>query len=591
MTQKFHGIKLAQNSAFENFVVETLATTPVPLVAGRVWFDGTANTFNYSDIDGNGAVRVNSFASAAALNSAITIVNATMTSTANTAAAATAAETARATAAEAVINTDLSSEIATRIAADATESQARISGDAATAANAATATAVAAATAANADSTETAARLAGDAALGARNDAIQTELDVVEASLGLNSDGTYTVPANTTYLIGVTNQKQADVALDLAISTEVARATAAEASNTAAINAEAGLRTAADTILQDQLTAYINQAITTNTTADAAETARAIAAEAAISTILSATDHSVGLDAAGLFIAPTTSNYINTATTVMNAAALLDAQVKTNTDAITAEGIARSAADVTQTTALSSEITNRLAADAAIQAEMDTTQAGAGLDTDGTYAAATDSNYINSAVSLKDADHKIDAALKAVADRATAIESVSVPLLQSEITAEVNRATAAEAAEVTRATSAETANAAATAAEVSRAQTAEGVLTTNLAGEVTRATGAENNLQSQINAVVAASGAGAAALQSELNNKRYQYMSQAPALVHTVNHGLGTQFYSATIMVQGTDGIWRNDIMPVQDVDLNSYTITLTESSNVKASGQSNAAL
>ena len=591
MAQKFHGIQLALNSAFANLVVETLAADPSPLVASRVWYNSTTNTFNYSDIDGGGAIRVNSFGSAAALNSAIATVNATMTATANAAAAATTAETARATAAEAVINTALSSEIATRTAADATESQARITGDATTAADAAAATATAAATAANADSVEAAARLAGDAALGARDDAIQVELDTVEASLGLNSDGSYTAPANTTYLATVVNQKQADVALDKAVSDEVARATAAEGVITTALTAETALRVAGDANLQTQLTAYVNQAVAGVATAETAEAARAIAAEAAISTILSNTDHAVGLASDGSFVAPTGTSYIDSSVTVMSASVLLDAQLKTVTNGLAAEGVARTSADVTQTAALSAEIVNRTNADSAIQAELDTTQAGAGLDTTGTYTPATDSNYINSAVTLKDADHKIDAALKAVADRTTAIESVSVPLLQSEITAEVNRATAAETAEVTRATAAETAQAAATAAEVSRAQTAEGVLTASVTSEATRATTAESGLQSQINAVVAAAGSGAAALKAELNNDRYTYISSAPALVHTVNHGLGTQFYSANIMVQGTDGIWRNDIMPVQDVDLNSYTITLTESSNVKASGQSNAAL
>jgi hypothetical protein len=591
MAQKFHGIELAKNSAFANLVVETLANDPSPLVASRVWYNSTTNTFNYSDIDGNGAVRVNSFGSASSMNAAIATLTSTVTSTANTAAAATAAETARATAAEAGINTALATEVAARTAADATEAQARISGDALVAADAATAISTAASTASNADATETAARLAGDAAQTATSAAIQAELNVVEASLGLNADGTYTAPLNSTYLGTTVNQKEADIALDAAITAEVARATAADTASDAAMVAEVASRIAGDTNLQTQLTAYINAAVTNNANADAAEAARAIAAEAAISAIVSATDHAVGLAADGTFVAPTGTNYINGATTVLNAAVLLDAVAKTNADAIASEGAARTAADLTQTAALSAEVVSRTAAVAAVQAELDVTQAGAGLNTNGTYTASTDSNYINAAVTLKDADHVLDAAIKVVADRATAIESTSVPLLQSEITAEVTRATAAEAAEATRAVAAETALAASVAAETARAIAAEGVVTTSVATEVTRASGAENGLQSQINALVASAGAGSAALQASLNNKRYTYKSTSPALVHTVNHGLNTEFYSANIMVQGADGVWRNDIMPVQDVDANTYTITLTESSNVKASGQSNAAL
>ena len=47
-----------------------------------------------------------------------------------------------------------------------------------------------------------------------------------------------------------------------------------------------------------------------------------------------------------------------------------------------------------------------------LQAEVDATQAGAGLGTDGTYTANGTANYISAATSLKDADNKLDAALK-----------------------------------------------------------------------------------------------------------------------------------------------------------------------------------
>ncbi len=52
----------------------------------------------------------------------------------------------------------------------------------------------------------------------------------------------------------------------------------------------------------------------------------------------------------------------------------------------------------------------------ASQSELDATQTGAGLDTDGSYSANASTNYLKTANSLKDADEKLDTQLKAIAD-------------------------------------------------------------------------------------------------------------------------------------------------------------------------------
>ena len=593
---KFHGIQLALNSNFSNFVVEHLSTDPlstdaIPLSDGRMWFNSTQNLWKYCDIDGGGALRINTFVSAEALAAAVSTINASITTLTNNSSAATTAEATRAQAAEATLTTNLAQEVADRTNADSTEAAARIAGDATVAANAAAAEATNAANSATALAAEASTRLAADNALGARDDDIQTEVDTMEVSLGLNADGTYTAPANTTYLGAVTTQKAADVALDLAISTEAARATAAESALTTALNSEAATRLAADDNLQTQLTAYINGKVTDVTNLEASETARAIAAEAAISAILSANNTSSGLNADGTLPTITGTTYINAATTVIGAEKLLDAAIKTNADAIAAETTARTNADTTQMGALSDEIAARTAADTALQTQITSIETGAGLAGDGTYVTPTGTNYIGGTTTLAGADKALDVQVKVNADAISAINTTAIPNLQSQITAEVNRATAAEAAISVATTASENTLTAAVAAETTRAEAAEVVLTNSVSTEVSRATTAEGSLQSQINALVASAGDGTVALTAELNAKRYTYMSSAPAFVHTVNHGLGTQFYSANIMVQGSDGVWRNDIMPVQDVDTNSYTITLTESSMVKASGQSNAAL
>jgi hypothetical protein len=157
-----------------------------------------------------------------------------------------------------------------------------------------------------------------------------------------------------------------------------------------------------------------------------------------------------------------------------------------------------------------------------VQTELDATQVGAGLGATGAYTANGEANYIAAATSLKDADNKLDAALKAVDTAYKAADTTLTTNLAAEATArfdgdadlqgqlddEVTRAVAAESglasdisAEVTRATNAEGVLTTNLAAEVTRATDAEGVLTTNLAAEVTRATDAETALDGRLDIV------------------------------------------------------------------------------------------
>jgi hypothetical protein len=70
------------------------------------------------------------------------------------------------------------------------------------------------------------------------------------------------------------------------------------------------------------------------------------------------------------------------------------------------------AADSDLQDAIDAEAAAREAADLALQAELDATQIGAGLDADGNYVADGTANYITSAASLYTADQALDAALK-----------------------------------------------------------------------------------------------------------------------------------------------------------------------------------
>ena len=192
-------------------------------------------------------------------------------------------------------------------------------------------------------------------ASGADSSALQTEINNIEASLGnfINADGTFTATA-----------------LDALVSIDLTGATS----------------------LVDVLV-KLDQAIT-----DVDVSAQLIPIQEEIDAI----EVGAGLETDGSYVADATTNYLTAASSLKDADKKLDTAVKANADAITA---AQAAIDALE---------NGGVAD--LQAELDATQVGAGLEVDGAYVAPVGSNYLGAATSLKAADTALDAAIKVNAD-------------------------------------------------------------------------------------------------------------------------------------------------------------------------------
>jgi len=288
---------------------------------------------------------------------------------------------------------------------------------------------------------------------------LQAEVDALEAAVGTNPDGTYK-PSTNAVISAATSVLNADELLAAAITSEAATARAAEGANATAIGAETtratgvegGLRTDVDAAQADAdaANAAVAAEVTRATGAEgtlrtdlasevtratgredaiedavdaevlrakaaegdlaqdiADEATRAIAVEGGIQSELDATQAGAGLGATGAYVAETTSNYINGATTLKGADMLLDAAIK--------------ALDVATDTRLDDLEAKTGTSTDLIQAEIDAIETAVGLNADGTFAPITGSNYLNAATTFRAADLVLDTQVKAVNDRVTAL--------------------------------------------------------------------------------------------------------------------------------------------------------------------------
>ena len=315
--QEFHGISLAPNSFVENFVVEQLASDPVPVGPGRVWFNTTLKVFRQSTLDSGGSVVVRTFATAEELAAATgDLTTLTTTAKSNLVAAINELDTglgdvnARVDALGNAFNYvgtvtggadtagafDLSTlpaggkdsgdyyKVTTagyfKVGAAGTPFYANTNdglvwnsvGGVDKIDNTDSAVAGTANEITVTGSTDTGYVVSIDPVFSGRVTTLETEAAAAQTAAGLNSDGTLTAFSGTTYLDGESSLRAAAVALDTAVKAEVDRAKAAEgvvasltttATNlTAAINehdAEIGDLTTLATDDKTSLVAAINE--------------------------------------------------------------------------------------------------------------------------------------------------------------------------------------------------------------------------------------------------------------------------------------------------------------------------------------------
>jgi hypothetical protein len=78
--------------------------------------------------------------------------------------------------------------------------------------------------------------------------------------------------------------------------------------------------------------------------------------------------------------------------------------------------------------------------------------------------------------------------------------------------------------------------------------------------------------------------AGDAAVRSSFNALKFTYQSSSTATTHTVTHNLNSNFLMIQVMVLGDDSVYSNDVVPVDETNANTLTVTLTEARHIRVS-------
>ena len=236
-----------------------------------------------------------------------------------------------------------------------------------------------------------------------------------------------------------------------AIAAEETRALAAEATLQTNIDSEASSRASADTTLQSNIDSEASSRASADTTLQGnidSEASSRASADSAIQSELDATQSGAGLGAGGSYSANSSTNYITSVSTLVGADEALDAQIKTNADAISSEASTRASADTTLQSNIDSEASTRASADTTLQSNIDAEETArqsadstlqTNINDEATARASADTTL------QSNIDAEETARIAAVSSEATARSSADTTL-QSNIDAEASTARAAESA-------------------------------------------------------------------------------------------------------------------------------------------------
>jgi hypothetical protein len=225
---------------------------------------------------------------------------------------------------------------------------------------------------------------------------LQSEVDAVETAVGLASDGTFSSFSGQNFLNSATTLKGGMELLDAAIKTrqdniDSEAATRLSADNTLSgkidtVEASVGLQ--ADGSLSITGTNFLNSASSVVAALDILDTNVNFTSQ-----VQGNIRTSAGLSSTGTLTAYSSTNYISGS--LKAALEALDTQVKSNADDISGLG--------------GSDIAN-------LQSELDDTQAGVGLDSNGDYVSRSGTNYLDSATSIVGEITALDTQAKTNAD-------------------------------------------------------------------------------------------------------------------------------------------------------------------------------
>ena len=236
-----------------------------------------------------------------------------------------------------------------------------------------------------------------------------------------------------------------------AIAAEETRALAAEAALQTNIDSEASSRASADSTLQSNIDSEASSRASADSTLQGnidTEASSRASADSAIQSELDATQSGAGLGAGGSYSANSSTNYITSVSTLVGADEALDAQIKTNADAISSEASTRASADTTLQSNIDSEASSRASADTTLQSNIDAEEtarqsADSTLQTNINDEASSRASADTTLQSNIDAEET--ARIAAVSGEATARASADTTL-QSNIDSEASTARAAESA-------------------------------------------------------------------------------------------------------------------------------------------------